>query len=51
MKEEIFNKTIQIQKTGIFIFISENGDIGKNKLIRLKFKKQYSPTNNKRRIR
>jgi hypothetical protein len=43
MKEEIFNKTNQIQKTGIFIFISENGDIGKNKLIRLKFKKQYSP--------
>ncbi len=43
MKEEIFNKTILSQHKGIFIFISENGDIDKNKIIRLKFNKQYSP--------
>ena len=43
MKEEIFNKTIQSQHKRIFIFISENGDLEKNKLIRLKFYKKYSP--------
>ena len=43
MKEEIFNKTIQSPHKGIFIFITENGDLEKNKLIRLKFYKQYSP--------
>ena len=43
MKEEIFNKTIQSQHKRIFIFISENGDLEKNKLIKLKFYKKYSP--------
>ena len=43
MKEEIFNNTTPSQHKGIFIFITENGDPEKNKLIRLKFKKQYSP--------
>ena len=43
MKEEIFNKTTLSQHKGVFIFITENSNPEKNKLIRLKFNKQYSP--------
>ena len=43
MKEEIFNKTTLSQHKGVFVFITENSNPEKNKLIRLKFNKQYSP--------
>ena len=42
-KEEILNKTVLSQHKGIFIFILENGDLEKNKLIRVKINKEYSP--------
>ena len=41
-KEEILNKTTLSQHKGIFIFILENEDLGKNKLTRLKLKKLLS---------
>ena len=43
MKEAVLNKTILSKHKGVFIFILENEEIEKNKLIRLKFKKEYSP--------
>jgi hypothetical protein len=41
-KEEILNKTTLSQHKGIFLFILENEDPEKNKLIRLKLKKELS---------
>ncbi len=42
MKEEILNKTALNQHKGGFIFILENEELKKNKLIRIKLKKEYS---------
>ena len=39
-KEEILNETILSKHQGIFIFAVENEEIGKNKLVRLKLKKE-----------
>ena len=41
-KEEILNETTLSQHKGLFIFLFENGDLGKKKLIRLKFKNGLS---------
>ena len=41
-KEEILNKTTLSQHKGLFLFILENEDLGKNKLVRLKLKKELS---------
>jgi hypothetical protein len=41
-KEEILNKTTLSQHQGVFFFGLENKDIEKNKLIRLKIKKELS---------
>ena len=41
-KEEILNKTTLSQHKGVFLFILENEDLEKNKLIRLKLKKELS---------
>ena len=43
MKEEILNKTTLGQHKGLFYFILENKEQGKNNLIRFKFNKKYSP--------
>ena len=43
MKEGILNQTTLSKYRGVFIFILENEEIEKNKLIRLKFKKEYAP--------
>jgi len=43
MKEEILNKTILEQHKGIFIFILENEEFEKNKIIRVKISNKYSP--------
>ena len=43
MKEEILNKTALGRHIGAFAFILENEGQEKNKLIRLKLKKEYSP--------
>ena len=41
-KEEILNKTTLSKHKGVFIFILENKDLGKNKLCRLKLKQELS---------
>ncbi len=43
MKEAVLNQTILSKHRGVFIFILENEEIEKNKLIKVKFKKEYSP--------
>ena len=43
MKEEILNETTLNQHKGYFLFILENKEIEKNKLITLKLNKKYSP--------
>ena len=43
MKEEILNKTTLSKHKGIFYFILENKEQGKNNLIRIKFNKKYYP--------
>ena len=41
-KEEILNKTTLSQHKGTFLFVLENEELGKNKLVRLKVKKELS---------
>jgi hypothetical protein len=43
MKEEILNKTTLSQHKGFFVFILENKEPEKNKLITIKLNKEYSP--------
>jgi len=45
MKEEILNETVLSRHKGFFIFILENKEIEKNKLIVFKSNKKYSPRN------
>jgi len=42
MKEEILNKATLSQHRGTFVFIFENEELEKDKLIRLKFNKELS---------
>ena len=42
MKEEILNQTTLNQHKGYFIFLVENEELRKNKLIRIKLNKEYS---------
>ena len=43
MKEGLLNKTILSKYIGLYIIVFENEEVEKNKLIRLKFKKEYAP--------
>ena len=43
MKEKVLDKITLSQHNGIYLFILENEGIEKDKLIRLKFNKEYSP--------
>ena len=43
MKEKVLNEITLSQHKGIYVFIFENKDLEKNKLIKLKFNKEYSP--------
>ena len=42
MKEEILNKTTLSQHKGFFVFILENKEPGKNKIVAIKLNKEYS---------